>query len=464
MEGEKGNMHRKIERWSQQLVLVSAVVLASLFGTSLFGATFSRLPASTRPHQGLAQTPIQHIIFIVKENRTFDSYFGAYLCTDGLACVNGASTGVAKINGVDTTIPLAPLADSAPNVKHQWGNAHKAYDQGQMDAFNLAAQGCAAPPYACYVTATASTIPNYWALAQHFVLNDNTYSSLLGPSAPAHLFTLAGASGPDIPNSEISNPTSGVEKSGVGSWGCDAPTATTAQLYNKSKVFPCFSFATLPDELTAAGVSWGFYGPVQGEKGYIWTTADDFSNIRNTGLWAQNVHPWQQLSTDAAAGNLPSVSWVAAPTVDSEHPPTSSCVGENWTITQLDAIENGPEWASTAVFLTWDDYGGFYDHVAPPQEDALGLGFRVPFLVISPYAHATTNPAEPSVDHTQLEFASVLRFAEEDFGLPSLQHRDATANDLMTDFDFFQVWNSPLILATRTCPGKTLPLSGDFND
>jgi len=142
----------------------------------------------------------------------------------------------------------------------------------------------------------------------------------------------------------------------------------------------------------------------------------------------------------------------------------SSCASENWTVNIINSIEQSPSWSNTAIFLTWDDWGGFYDHVTPPVIDGLGYGFRVPFMVISPYAYAKTNGSNPHVDHTTLEFSSVLRFAEQNFNLPSLGRRDATAGDLMNDFDFSQVHESPLILSQRTCTGKTLPMTGNFND
>jgi len=150
---------------------------------------------------------------------------------------------------------------------------------------------------------------------------------------------------------------------------------------------------------------------------------------------------------------------------DSEHPPASSCTGENWTTNIINSIEKSAAWSSTAIFVTWEDWGGFYDHVAPPIIDGLGYGFRVPFMVISPYAYATTNAQNnPHVDHTQLEFSSVLRFAEQVFNLPSLNRRDVTAGDLMKDFDFSQVHEQPIILQQRSCSGKILPPTGNFND
>ncbi len=291
------------------------------------------------------------------------------------------------------------------------------------------------------------------------------YTTLLeGASFANHLFTVAAASGPDQPQSAISNPYLNGRPNTV-TWGCDAATQTTTTLLNGQTTYPCFTYTSLADELEAARIPWKFYAPQSNEQGYVWSTLNSFSFIRNTSLWSQRVVPWQNITTDAQNNTLPAFSWVTAPKVDSEHPPASACAGENWSVNIINAIEQSPAWSSTAIFLTWDDWGGFYDHVAPPVIDGLGYGFRVPLMVISPYAYATTNgQSNPHVDHTQLEFSSVLRFAEQIFNLPSLQRRDTSAGDLMKDFDFSKVHNQPLILQQRTCLSKTLPFTGDWND
>src|SRR5712692_6557400 len=171
-----------------------------------------------------------------------------------------------------------------------------------------------------------------------------------------------------------------------------APTThTTTTLLNGQTTYPCFTYTSLADELEAARIPWKFYAPQSNEQGYVWSTLNSFSFIRNTSLWSQRVVPWQNITTDAQNNTLPAFSWVTAPKVDSEHPPASACAGENWSVNIINAIEQSPAWSSTAIFLTWDDWGGFYDHVAPPVIDGLGYGFRVPLMVISTYAYATTN-------------------------------------------------------------------------
>ncbi|PYX43697.1 MAG: hypothetical protein DMG79_21855 [Acidobacteria bacterium] len=147
------------------------------------------------------------------------------------------------------------------------------------------------------------------------------------------------------------------------------------------------------------------------------------------------------------AGNLPALSWVTPPAADTDHPPDSACAGENWTVQQINAVMQGPQsqWNTTVIFLTWDDFGGFYDHAAPPFRDQYGLGIRVPMIVIGPWAIQ-------GVYHTEVEFASVLRFMEETFALPNLGGADTVANDFQDAFNYSQTPLPQLVLSQRTCP------------
>jgi phospholipase C len=140
------------------------------------------------------------------------------------------------------------------------------------------------------------------------------------------------------------------------------------------------------------------------------------------------------------------VTWISTPSPVSEHTPASVCEGENWTVSLLQALAAGPNWADSAMFITWDDFGGFYDHVAPTQIDHYGLGFRVPFLVVSPYAKAGL------IDHTQAEFSSVLTFIEKDYNVPNLTDRDKNTTDLTQFFDFNQTPQALPAMPMRTCP------------
>jgi phospholipase C len=386
--------------------------------------------------------PIKHIVFFVKENRTFDNYFGTY------PGANGTTT---AMDSQGKVVPLQHEADQIPDIDHSSQGARMAYDSGKMDRFDLlksSGRHNPANPYGnnSLTQFQQSDIPNYWTYAQNFVLGDNMFSSLMGPSFPNHLYTVAAQAGGAI-NNPVTDRNIGTLGNASRGWGCDVPNQQVeVQASNGSTHLQeaCFNFQTLADELDARGYSWRYYAPPAGTSGYIWSVYNAIKHIRYGPDW-KYVVPAAQFMTDAANGNLPTVSWIVTPARVSEHAPASVCVGENWTVQMLNALMRGQDWSSTAVFLTWDDFGGFYDHVAPQQIDGYGLGFRVPLLVISPYAK------KGFIDHTQFEFSSMLRFAEDELGLPTLTNRDKAANDMMGAFDFNQSARPPLLLKQRTC-------------
>ncbi len=410
-----------------------------------------------------AKFPVRNVVFMVKENRTFDVYFGKY------PGANGATAGQTCDGG---TVPLHPLLDrSSPDITHAWEAALTSYNDGGMNCFDTItpAKYPGGGPLG-YQVADEADIPNYWLLASTFVLSDNFYSSLHGPSFPNHLYTIAAQSGgvTDNPNAAVATlpkapqvaactgsatcpepGEAGLEPEDVtpytvttGIWGCDADPKVRVPILDEEgeveDIYPCLDFKTLGDELTAAGVSWKMYAPVegkydggfQGSGGYIWTVYDAIRHMRDSPEWAAHVVPIDDFVVDARAGNLPAVSWISTPTPVSEHTPASVCTGENWTVSVLQAIAAGPQWSTSATFLTWDDFGGFYDHVPPTQVDVYGFGFRVPLLVVSPFARGGT------IDHERAEFSSVLKFIETDFDLPPLTARDTNAVDMTQDFDF----------------------------
>lgn len=423
------------ERHSEKRLVPSFfLILASLVFLTRCGGTQSSGTNSPTP----SLNSIQHFVFIVKENRSFDNYFGTFPGADG------ATTGKISTGQV---IPLGHTPDKTPrDLCHIWQCALQAMDGGKMDDFDLMGANGAFPcnlngDYLCYTQLYESDIPNYFAYARQFVLADHMFSSLHGPSFPNHLYTVAAQSGRAI-NNPINPPTNPYD------WGCDADRATTVQVLdqngNITTQFPCFDFQTLVDLLQGANTSWKYYAPPRGQGGYIWNSLNAISHIRNGPLWASNVMPTDQFATDAKNGALPAVCWLV--TNVSEHPPESSCAGENWTVDTLNALMQGPDWSSTAVFLTWDDFGGFYDHVPPPTADVFGFGPRVPLLIISPFAK------KGFISHTTYEFSSFLRLVEERYNLSSLGDRDSKANDMLDSFDFAQQPQSPLILRTHPCP------------
>jgi phospholipase C len=241
----------------------------------------------------------------------------------------------------------------------------------------------------------------------------------------------------------INNPNMGI-------WGCDAAPAARVQALddqgNLFTTYPCFDFRTLADNLEDAGISWKYYAPGFGKSGFIWSAFQAIRHIRFSTLWDEKVVDPAQFEIDALNGNLPAVSWLVIGSGLSEHPPASTCQGENWSVRQLNAVMQGPDWRSTVVFLTWDDFGGFYDHVAPPSVDNFGFGPRVPLIIISPFAKPH------HISHTVYEYSSLLKFAEKRFDLPPLTDRDLFASDLRDSFDFHQRPLPPLILRERACP------------
>ena len=393
------------------------------------------------------------MVFFIKENRTFDDYFGTY------PGANGATTATLPDGQV---VPLQHGHDQNPDIDHSSNGAITAYDSGKMDKFNLLhskSTGTGVYGNNSLTQLYQSDIPNYWTYAQQFVLGDNMFSSLMGPSFPNHLYTVAAQSGGAI-NNPNTDKNVGTLGDAVKGWGCDIPNQKVQVKDSSGNVQmqeACFNFNTLADELDAKGYSWRYYAPPANQSGYIWSSFDAIKHIRYGPDW-KFVVPVQQFTDDAAAGQLPTVSWIVTPGDVSEHAPASVCVGENWTVQMLNSLMQGPDWSSTAVFLTWDDFGGYYDHVVPQQVDGYGLGFRVPLLVISPYAK------HGYIDHTQFEFSSFLRFAEDKLGLPQLTGRDKAANNMMDAFDFSQAPRPPLILKQRQCKGTTPYVNPNYDD
>src|SRR5882672_2640160 len=396
---------------------------------SSYKALATRTPTQAAPGEGIQK--IQHIVFIIKENRSFDHYFGSFPGADG------ATSG--KISD-GTFIPLTPSPDVGPyDIGHSWRDAIIAIDGGKMGKFDQVDSGYVDGYRYPYTQFVESDIPNYFAYARNFVLADRMFSSLAGPSFPNHLYTVAAQSGGVIDDPHASR----------GNWGCDSDeNQTVAVVQRDGRITtepPCLDFQTLADSLESAHISWKYYAPSRGRYGYQFSTLDAIRHIRNSPLWEQRVVPDSQFESDAKSGRLPAVSWLITGGAN-EHPPLSTCKGENWTVRELNAVMQGPDWNSTVVFMTWDDFGGFYDHVAPPQVDQFGLGPRVPLLIISPYAK------QGYVSHTVYDHTSILKFVETRYGLPALTSRDAWANAMLDSFDFSAEPQPALVLQEHECP------------
>jgi phospholipase C len=413
-----------------------------IFGLLLVSAMNGQLAPADAAAQGAQDSPpiglkkIKHVVFIIKENRSFDHYFGRFPGADG-AKSGLISTGV--------RIPLWRAPDIMfHDEDHTYQGAIHGMDGGKMDRFDLNYNTSENGDYEGYTQMYPEDIPNYWSYAQNFVLADRMFQSTNGPSLPNHMYAIAATAKGVI---TIGLKTAGHQKD----WGCDAPKDTFVQQMDSlgaiADVFPCLDFDTMADSLNNKGVSWKFYAPSFGEQGYVFSVFDIVKHIRYSNYWNTNVVPVDQFVSDAQHGNLPAVSWVVTG-VGSEHPPGSTCLGENWSVSQINAIMQGPadQWDSTAIFLVWDDFGGFYDHVYPNAIDEYGLGMRVPMIIISPYAR------KGYISHTTYEMSSVLKFIEQDFELPVLTDRDKRAHDMLDSFDFTQKPLPPLPLQPRACP------------
>jgi phospholipase C len=392
--------------------------------------------------------PIKHVVFIIKENRTLDNMFGRFPGADGVT--SGLDQGEVR--------PLTRALDRIPeDIKHCYKCALQAYDQGKMDGF--ATVGAAADLYA-YTQYLPQDLPNYWHWAEEFVLGDNFFASAQGPSFPNHLYTIAAQSGGthDNPTQDLDllrerHRTTGLFKA----WGCDSIDTAYVPVEDREGVVknvpPCFDFLTEGDLLTEAGIPWTYYSATNMQNGYLWSAYDAVRHIReDPEVWQSHIFPVDDFVKDVEAGRLAPVTWVTPRFELSDHPEYSFCHGENWTTEIVNALMNSTTWKNTAIFITWDDYGGFYDHVPPPQVDGFGFGIRVPLLIISPYAKHGYVTSELG------EFSSVLRFVEDNWGLSQLTHRDEDATPLISAFDFTQEPRSPDPLPLRTdCVGPQFP-------
>ena len=376
-------------------LLLLALLLVSPFAPVL-GATAST-PASV---------PLKHIFIIVEENHSFDNYFGYY------PGVNGLANAVPQPDP-NSTVPVAPFeinqATIPKDLCHYTSCARADYNGGKMDGFlskagenNVETMGYFNP----------KLIPYYWDYAYQYVLFDNWYTPFMGPSLPNHIYLLAGQSG---------------------------------ALVNNNITYK-FTFPTIVNELDASNVSWVYYaGEHYSTNG--WNPLPSDLPYLKAHPKLQGLNETTDFPGAIKKANFPSVAWLM-PETDalSEHPPYDVTQGEQAVVKEINDIMQSRYWSSSAIILTWDDYGGWYDNASPPQVDQHGLGFRVPAMIISPYAK------QGMVDHTLSEDASTLKLIETVFHLPSLGTRDVKASDLLDAFNFNQNPRSPLVL-----PGPYMP-------
>jgi phospholipase C len=428
---------------------------------------------SKPPAEGIHK--IRHVIVIMQENRSFDSYFGTFPGADGIP------------KNVCIPDPQRPGTCVRPYVNHadmNGGGPHAAADSiadihgGKMDGFVGQAQrgrrDCAddTDP-ACTNSAaidvtgyhTASDIPNYWSYAQQFVLQDHMFEPVASWSLPEHLFQVSGWSATCTRHDDPSSCRNNL---------MPARTPNGKPLFlSKQKDGPAFAWTDLTDLLHRHHVSWNYYvvtgtEPDCRNPAHI-TCAPERQNARTPSIWnplpffdtvranhqTDNIQSLDRFYAAAKGGHLPAVAWVVPSGYVSEHPPRRVSDGMAYVTSLVNAVMQGPDWDSTAIFVTWDDWGGFYDHVKPPVVDENGYGLRVPGLVISPYAK------RGFIDHQTLSFDAYLKFIEDDFlggqrldprtdgrpdPRPTVRENVAILGDLTHDFDFTQPPRPPLLL------------------
>jgi phospholipase C len=399
----------------------------------------------------VARQHIKHVVFIIKENRTFDHFFGR------MRGVDGATSGV-TCNG--SRVPLRRAPDLMPNdILHSFSAGVVSINGGKMNCFNSIFGGTELQGYVQY---HREDIPNYWAYAKHFSLADHFFSSVYGPTPIEHLWTIAAQSDRFVDSERPDQAGTGEQ----GQYCADRLERMTAfrkmtraerrrafQLEEQADItdltndfwierWPCTGIKTLPQVLERKGVSWRYFiGGTFNQQ-----VVKMVRGIRFSSLW-KKVVPNQRFDSYVREGRLPAVSWLVPPPSVNDHPASGSlCRGENWTVARLNTIMRSRYWRNTAVILTWDDFGGFYDHVPPPHVDLYGYGPRVPAIVISPWARSA------NVDSHVYEFSSVLKMIEQLHGLGTLGPRDAMARPMWGSFNFHQTPNQPLVLKKRHCP------------
>jgi phospholipase C len=385
-----------------------------------------------RPTSTPEKAVIEHVVIIVQENRSFDNLFPGF---------PGADAPKYGLNGT-TRVVLQPVRLESPQIlENNWRDSILAWDNGKMDGFEreyLEPSGGHSLLAYSFVP-LAETVP-YWTMAKQYALADHMFPTEFGPSFTAHLTLIGG-------NTDVGpGPVAEVDFPSALPWGCDAPPSTTTATLDQHRVespngpFPCFTqFRTLADTLDAAKVSWRYYAPAvnSGLDGDAWSEFSAIEKVRHGPDWAKVISPETRVLTDIAHGKLPRVAWVIPDLANSDHPATGSNTGPSWVASVVNAIGTSPYWGSTAIFVVWDDWGGWYDDIAPQQLDARGLGIRVPCIVISPYAK------HGFVSHTQYEFGSILKFVDETFGLPPLGpesagYTDTRATSIADSFNFTQ--------------------------
>ena len=373
-----------------------------------------RQPATWMTHSSSSGL-IQHVVFIIQENRSFNDLFVGY---------PGAETQNYGLDQSGNQIPLTSEPFEIDwNIDHNITTFESAFDHGKMDGWNNEAACCGQPQNFAYAYVPLAETAPYWDMADQYVLADKMFQSNVDGSFVAHQYAIAAYAA-----QSVNNPTE--------AWGCPGGSSTQEQylLAPERKIAPdtvepCFNYQTLGDELDTAGLSWRFYTASITGDGNLWTAYQAVDHIYNGPDWAKDViTPQSQFLTDVSKkGKLAAVTWVTPTWPNSDHSGSLSNTGPSWVSSLVNTVGESPFWNSTVIFVIWDDWGGWYDPVKPKRVDYDGLGFRIPMLIISPYAK------HGHVTHVHYETASIPRYIEDNFGLPQLATADARAADPVTD-------------------------------
>ena len=473
MIADQKKLHIRSLIWAAVLVLLPASVASQADIPPSASTTDMSMAAGVEP-QGIHK--IKHIIIIMQENRSFDHYFGTYPGVDGIPMRDGVPTVCVPFSG--STKCAQPFHDSTDinyGGPHTTKSAEEDIDGGRMDGF-LRSSDIAKLPICrqfaqpnCDVSHTNSDamgyhdrreIPNYWTYADHYVLQDHMFEPSTSWSLDAHLFMVSAWAA--VCN-YLDDPTSCVDN-GDGAAGV---RASKGHRFNGTLIWTDLTYL-----LHKNHVSWAYYiseghqpdcddgaavcSPKVLSLGLpsFWNPLPQFQTVQQDGE-VKNVQLVSNYFAAARSGNLPAVSWIIPNDAVSEHPPSSVHSGMYYVTQLINAAMEGPDWDSTAIFLTWDDWGGFYDHVVTPKVDENGYGLRVPGLVISPYAK------QGYIDHQVLSFDAYLKFIEDDFldrqridpetdgrpdSRPTVREDVSILGDLTQDFDFNQEPRPPLVL------------------
>ena len=377
------------------------------------------------------RTHIKHVVVIIQENRSFDNFFHDYPGADSVDY------------GIDGhgQVPLHPVnLDTPIDVDHQHKAFVQEYDGGKMDGWDKVDTLPRQDPDFPYAYVPREQIEPYWEMAQQYTLGDRMFQSNTGPTFPAHLYLIAGQSDFTANNPNHMETTKYA-------WGCDSPlNATVSRIAENGEEvpgpWPCLNFQTIADTAMENGVTWNYYAPGLDDLGNIWSSFDAIRHIRYSPYWANVISPETRILRDARRADLANLVWVVPNAQNSDHPfphevtgrdlTVTGAYGPEWVSSVVNAIGRSPSWNSTAIFIVWDDWGGWYDHIAPPQLDRMGLGFRVPLIVISPWAK------RGYISHVRHEFGSIVHFEEMVFNLPSLHTTDDRSDAFRDCFDFLQ--------------------------